>query len=211
MRKRPPPRRTRRAPEEIRDRIVRAATEEFKRTGFTGATTARIAHRAGVTEAQLYRYFGSKSGLFREVVFKPLDRHFLDFIDRHLTAAGDASGLREMSQLYTTKLQRFITEHSALLTTLVVAQIYDAGMPRGVGRINSLTAYFEHGAESMSKHLKRGARIDPKLMVRVSFAAVLACIMFRDWIFPPGLASERAIRDAINAFVLEGIGANLAF
>jgi len=210
MRKRQPARRARRAPEEIRDRIVRAAGDEFKRTGFTGATTARIARRAGVTEAQLYRYFGSKAGLFREVVFKPLDRHFLVFIDRHLAVAGDASSLREMSQLYTTKLQRFITEHSALLTTLVVAQIYDAGMPQGVGRINSLSAYFEHGAEAMSKHLKRGARIDPKLMVRVSFAAVLACIMFRDWVFPPGLASDRSIREAINAFVLEGIGANLS-
>jgi hypothetical protein len=30
-----------------------------------------------VTEAQLYRYFGSKSGLFREVVFKPLYRQLV--------------------------------------------------------------------------------------------------------------------------------------
>jgi len=209
MRKRP--KRVRRAPQEIRDRIVRAASDEFKRTGFAGATTARIARKADVTEAQLYRYFGSKAGLFREVVFKPLDRHFLAFIDRHLVEAGSASSLKEMSELYTTRLQSFITEHSALLTTLVVAQVYDAGAPQGVGGINSLAAYFEHGAEAMSQHLKRGARIDPRLMVRVSFAAVLACVMFRDWIFPAGLASERSIRAAINAFVLEGIGANLAF
>jgi hypothetical protein len=45
-------------------------------------------------------------------------------------------------------------------------------------------------------------------MARVSFAAVLACVMFKDWIFPPGLASEEEIRAAINDFVREGIGAN---
>ncbi|HMK87636.1 MAG TPA: TetR/AcrR family transcriptional regulator [Steroidobacteraceae bacterium] len=209
MSKRRTKKRTRRSPEEIRDRIVRAAGEEFKRRGFTGATTARIAGRAGVTEAQLYRYFGSKSGLFLEVVFKPLDRQFLAFIQEHVTQGGESSSVREMTQLYTTKLQRFIAEHSALLTTLVVAQIYDAGMPQGVGRIHSLAAYFEHGAEVMSRRMKPGARIDPKLMVRVSFATVLACVMFQDWIFPAGLASDKAIRAAINDFVLEGIGANL--
>ena len=208
MRKRQSVRRARRAPAEIRDRIVRAASDEFKRTGFTGSTTARIAASAGVTEAQLYRYFGSKSGLFREVVFKPLDRQFLAFIHRNLAEGGGGPSLREMTQLYTTKLQRFISEHSAMLTTLVVAQIYDAGMPQGVGRINSLATYFEHGAQVMRKRMKSEPRIDPKLMVRVSFAAVLACVMFRHWIFPAGLASDRAIRAAINDFVLEGIGAN---
>lgn len=181
---------------------------EFKRTGFAGATTARIARRAGVTEAQLYRYFGSKAGLFHEVVFKTLDRQFLAFIEEHRADGEEVSSVRELSQLYTTGLQRFITEHSALLTTLVVAQIYEAGMPPGVGRINSLATYFAHGAELMSKRMKQKAPIDPKLLVRVSFATVLACVMFRDWIFPAGLASKRAIRSAINDFVLEGIGAN---
>jgi hypothetical protein len=61
----------------------------------------------------------------------------------------------------------------------------------------------------MSKRMKSEARIDPKLMVRVSFATVLACVMFRDWIFPAGLASDKAIHAAINDFVLEGISANL--
>jgi hypothetical protein len=44
--------------------------------------------------------------------------------------------------------------------------------------------------------------------VRVSFAAVLANLMFRDWLFPPGIASDTEIREAIAAFVIEGIEAN---
>jgi len=51
-------------------------------------------------------------------------------------------------------------------------------------------------------------KVDPKLMVRVSFVAVLACIMFKDWIFPPGMASDEQIRAAINDFVMQGLAAN---
>jgi hypothetical protein len=63
----------------------------------------------------------------------------------------------------------------------------------------------------MSQRLKGDYKVAPKLMVRVSFAAVLACVMFKDWIFPPGLASDEEIRAAINDFVREGIGANPEF
>jgi hypothetical protein len=62
--------------------------------------------------------------------------------------------------------------------------------------------------ERRIKASKGKAKVDPRLMVRVSFAAVLACVMFKDWIFPPDLATDEQISAAINAFVLEGISAN---
>jgi hypothetical protein len=45
-------------------------------------------------------------------------------------------------------------------------------------------------------------------MVRVSFVAVLASLMFKDWLFPKGLASDADIREAIVDFVIDGINAN---
>ena len=45
-------------------------------------------------------------------------------------------------------------------------------------------------------------------MVRVSFVAVLACILFKEWIFPSGIADEGEISAAINNFVMDGINAN---
>jgi AcrR family transcriptional regulator len=198
----------RRSSEDIMGLIVKAAGEEFKRCGFAGTTTAAIARKAGVTEAQIFRYFGSKSNLFRETIFKPLDEHFLSFITRRVPDLSKAASVKGMANRYTTELQRFIDEHAELLTSLVIAQTYDNGMAQGVGKINSLGAYFEHGASIMTMRMKEKPKVDPKLMVRVSFAAVLACVMFKDWIFPKGLASEEAIRAAINDFVMEGIGAN---
>ena len=202
------PRRKRRSEAEIRRLIVKAAAEEFERRGFSGTTTARIAEKADVTEAQLFRYFGSKANLFRETVFDPLDQHLLNFVRQHVPADSGQENLGDKAKLYITELQRFINEHSGTLASLVVAGMYDSGTANGVGDSKGLGSYFEHGAAIMEGRMGENPRIDPKLMVRVSFAAVLACIIFKDWMFPRGLANEAQIREAINTFVLEGLNAN---
>ena len=62
------PRRKRRSSEEVADRILEAAAEEFETAGYSGATTAAIARRAEVTEAQIFRFYGSKQELFRAAI-----------------------------------------------------------------------------------------------------------------------------------------------
>lgn len=51
---------------DVRERILRAAAELYGETGFRGATTRRIAERAGVNEITLFRHFGSKTRLLHE-------------------------------------------------------------------------------------------------------------------------------------------------
>ncbi len=202
------PIRKRRASGDLKDRIIKAAADEFKRLGYTCATTAGIASRAGVTEAQLFRYFGSKSNLFRESIFKPLDEHLRRFTDSHIPEAGSVASFRDMTALYVNELGRFIHDNADMITSLVVAQTYEAHAGHGVGAIASLGRYFERGATLMKRRGATRIKVRPELMVRVSFAAVLACGIFRDWIFPTGLADEEEIRNAINVFVLEGVSAN---
>jgi AcrR family transcriptional regulator len=206
---RPPVRRRRRTPDELMDLLLQAAGEEFERHGYAGATTAAIARRASVTEAQLFRYFRSKAELFRKAIFKPLNQHFIDFNARHLAAVGDVSSMREKANLYIEELQAFAATHSRMLLSLLVAQTYTPGDTRGVADIDSLESYFKRGAAMMARRTDSGTRVDPQLMVRVSFAAVLACVMFKDWIFPPGLASDARINAAVQDFVIDGINADL--
>lgn len=54
----------RRDPARNRDRILRAATDEFARHGLGGARVDRIAGRAGVNKRMLYYYYGNKEGLY---------------------------------------------------------------------------------------------------------------------------------------------------
>ncbi len=202
-----PVRRKRRAPEEIRERLIHAAREEFKRCGFVGATTAAISRRADVTEAQLFRHFDSKADLFREAVFGPLNEHFSDFNARHMSGVFETESVHDQAGIYIAELQQFIDEHSKLLLSLIVSQIFTSGSLQ-VGEIESLRNYFERGAAMMSKRVNKNPQVDPKLLVRVSFAAVLGCVMFKDWIFPAGVASDDEIRKAIIDFVIDGINVN---
>ncbi|MCW7507617.1 TetR/AcrR family transcriptional regulator [Leptospira levettii] len=48
--------------------IVNAAEEIFAELGFSGATTAELAKRAGTTERTLFKYFASKFDLYKRVL-----------------------------------------------------------------------------------------------------------------------------------------------
>ncbi|MFF3573923.1 TetR/AcrR family transcriptional regulator [Nocardia jiangxiensis] len=66
-----------RSAEETRQKILDAAMEEFARYGIAGARVDRITKNAGVNNALLYRYFGSKLDLF-DTVFSRLIEDTVD-------------------------------------------------------------------------------------------------------------------------------------
>src|SRR5262249_5436525 len=113
-----PERRKRRSPEDLMNRILEAAAEEFQRSGYAGATPATRARSAEVTEAQLFRYFGSKANLFREAIFKPLDAQLQHFLSQHELEVGQSVVRDENAALYIEDLQRFLAANADMLTTL---------------------------------------------------------------------------------------------
>lgn len=52
----------------VRDRILEAALALFSKKGFTPTTTREIARLADVNEVTIFRHFGSKKGLLRELL-----------------------------------------------------------------------------------------------------------------------------------------------
>ncbi|TCM16089.1 TetR family transcriptional regulator [Novosphingobium sp. PhB165] len=203
-----PARRKRRTSEEVTSRILQAAEAEFRQCGYSGATTAAIARKAETTEAQLFRMFSSKAALFREAVFRPLNDHLERFSSSHAVGSTNKGTRRENAELYITELQRFLSEHSQLLLAVLTASNYGQQDATGSEAIDSLNAYFEKGAQVQEQRVGEKPRVDPRLMVRVSFGAVLASVMFKDVLFPKGLADDDDINAAIIDFVLDGISAN---
>jgi TetR/AcrR family transcriptional regulator len=66
-----PPRARRR---DSREAVLAAARTEFAARGFSGAGVDRIAARARVNKAMIYYHFGSKLGLYRDVIRESLAR-----------------------------------------------------------------------------------------------------------------------------------------
>lgn len=50
--------------------ILQSAITVFAQDTYHGATTKRIAEEAGITEALIYRYFGSKRALFTKAIYQ---------------------------------------------------------------------------------------------------------------------------------------------
>jgi len=65
-------------PPDKRERIIRAAVEEFAERGYEMASTNAITARAGISKGLLFHYFGSKRNLYvhalREMVGREVER-----------------------------------------------------------------------------------------------------------------------------------------
>jgi AcrR family transcriptional regulator len=81
--------------DERRAQIAAIAAEEFAAGGLHGASTEAIARRAGITQAYVFRLFGSKRNLFIQVVIAAFDQ----LTDGMRIAAGGGTGLDALSAM----------------------------------------------------------------------------------------------------------------
>jgi AcrR family transcriptional regulator len=98
---------------ERRAQILAIAAEEFALGGLHGTSTETIARRAGITQAYVFRLFGSKKNLFIQVVraaFEQLTGAMRD-------AAGERTGLDALSAMGLT-YDAQLADRTALLLQL---------------------------------------------------------------------------------------------
>ena len=81
--------------QERREQILAIAEEEFATAGLYGASTETIARRAGITQAYVFRLFGTKKQLFLACVDAAFERMTLAM----LAAAGGTTGLEALTAM----------------------------------------------------------------------------------------------------------------
>jgi TetR/AcrR family transcriptional regulator len=72
-----------------RDRLLEAAAQLFNRLGYASTSVREIVAAAGVTKPVLYHYFGSKEGIYQEIVGHTL-KHFEDSLRAFREREGSA-------------------------------------------------------------------------------------------------------------------------
>ncbi|QKT09233.1 TetR/AcrR family transcriptional regulator [Gordonia sp. X0973] len=78
-----------------REQVLAVAAPEFAQHGLHGASTEAIAREAGITQAYVFRMFGTKKALFLELVTAAFSR----VSDGMLDAAQGADGLEALSRM----------------------------------------------------------------------------------------------------------------
>ncbi len=130
--------------EKRRREIAAVAERVFFNHGFGETTMQAIAAEAGASKETLYRHFGSKEGLFSEIVENRAN-NFLEGLDEHLQRPGRLADV--LLTLGARLLTAMIGSEAVCLYRIVIAE--GARYP-DLGRI-----FFEQGPERVKERLTR--------------------------------------------------------
>ena len=155
-----------------KDRLLKAAFEEFSKRGFAGARVDEIATRAGANKALIYQYYGDKEALFKhvlEIKVREMGRIATDDPDRFPEAIGE-----------------FFDFHAAnpWLTRLRLWEALDFGMkavPNEAERKKHLGEHVEQIEE-----FQRAGVVDPTLDARQLLVTLIG--MVEVWFSVPQVA-----------------------
>src|ERR1700683_2099661 len=98
---------------ERRSQVLGIAAGEFADHGLHGASIEAIAREAGISQAYVFRMFGTKKALFAELVGAAFDR----FSDGMSRVAGDTRGLSALA-LMGTQYYELLADRTTLLLQL---------------------------------------------------------------------------------------------
>lgn len=105
-------------------RLLTAALELFTRKGYAATSVREIVEAAGVTKPVLYYYFGSKEGIYLELMREPF-RQFEALLD---ASPGDGGEAKELLLRICDNVLQLVIEH--LDTARLMYSIY-YGPPQG--------------------------------------------------------------------------------
>lgn len=198
----PPPRR-RRTGDEVRSQLKAAASSVFAERGYTGATTKQIATRAGVTEALIFRHFGSKAELVDEAVLDTFEQFVSSFSDPWPQHLSSEASVEDIGREYVGQIYDFIDDNRQLFLAMMSAESHHH---TSADRLGELFARLEQTA------YRAGAgygltRANAAIFTRLNFAMILAAVIYSDILFPGSeKPSATAIVDELTSLMLCGVG-----
>ena len=110
--------------DDVRQRLMQEAIALFVARGYAATPVREIVAAAGVTKPVLYYYFGSKEGLYLEIM-KEIDRQFTALLAAHAATAGSVR--RRIRELFSGILE---SVRDNVATVRLVYAIY-FGPPQG--------------------------------------------------------------------------------
>jgi AcrR family transcriptional regulator len=167
-----------------RARLLAAAREVFAEKGHAGSARD-IAERAGITEAMVFRHFGTKTALFEEAALEPL----VAFIDDYVAEwdnrpHGHRDPEAELRDFFTRLLGVLAADRSLLLAVLAAGEFKDELAPaahrleQAFGRVLEL---FERMLEE--ELAVRGLHTDNRpALIRIMVGLMISFALTPNWL-----------------------------
>jgi AcrR family transcriptional regulator len=194
---------TRRRPAELRHLLLEAARELFSSQGFQGTSTREIAERADVSETLLFRYFGSKVGLFREALVAPFVEFVEDFNAKWQSGSMADIGAEELSRRFIGDLFDLFRKNRGLVVMLWAADAQTGSELAETGvfdEINDeLRVLVELGTAARGRAVGR-----QELVTRSTLAMVAGMAVFGRSFYGRQRPSRKDIVEELTQTVLHG-------
>jgi AcrR family transcriptional regulator len=196
----------RRGSRDVRTLLLDAARALFAAKGYAGATTRDIALEAGVSEALLFRHFGTKAHLFEQAVIDPINEFISDYVEQWTARPVTDHSVEGMALAYIDGFYRLLLDHGELVLALITAQAYEAlDEVDGASPISRLLDELE--AVPDREAALRGLDFEVLIATRLVVGMVMAMALLDKWMFPPGTRrpSRKRIVDEMVTMVVHGL------
>jgi AcrR family transcriptional regulator len=196
----------RRGPEEVRRLLLEAARSLFAARGYAGTSTRDIAVTAGVSEALLFRHFGTKAKLFERAILDPINEFVYDYVEQWTARSASDHTPEGMSLAFVEGFYRLLSENRELVLALVTAQAYES-----IQELNEATPLSrlldELEVVAAREAELRGFKFDVQITVRLVAGMVMAMALLDEWLFPAGKRrpSRQRITNEMVAFMIHGL------
>jgi len=198
--------RKRRARGEPRRLLIASAQSVFNRKGYTSASTREIADHADVSETLMFRYFGSKAGLFREAMVVPFVELVDREIERRLANPRRFDEPREESRAFIADMYDVFQQHRALSASLFAADVLTDSELAESGVFDEVKTQIERLVSfGIEEARLQGAAVPPEvheLSTRALLAMVAGMSTFGTWYYGKRRPSRDAVIDEITNWAL---------
>ncbi|ONH55535.1 hypothetical protein CcI49_28945 [Frankia sp. CcI49] len=191
----------------MRALALQAARDLFDERGYEQVSTREIAGRAGVTQALIFRHFGSKANLFVEAVYEPFYEFVADYLRRWAEQGHGNTNSAEDTEIFVGGLYQLLLNNQRLLAAL--AGQASAGSPELPGHAaRFLRDIFDRLEREVAQETtaQRTTTMDPAYAVRFAFALVYGVAALDHALFPADQPSpnRETIIGQMAGYVLRG-------
>ena len=191
---------------EPRRLLVAAAQEVFNRKGYASTSTREIADTAQVSETLMFRYFGSKAGLFREAMVQP----FVELVDREVanrrTSPTRYEKPGEEARKFIADMYDVFRKHRALAALLFAADALAESELAESGVLDEVRTQVERLVEYSTETARARGAIDVNgerdLSTRAAIAMIAGMSTFGTWYFGKRRPSRDVVLDELTVWVL---------
>jgi AcrR family transcriptional regulator len=200
-----PARATRRPRGAPRRLLLDAARELFGHQDYRSTTTREIAEAAGVTEALLFRQFGSKAALFRETMVVPFTSFVDDFGQTWRAVVPEETDEDELAGQFVGQLYDLFVEHQGLVVTLLASEALSEEEITETGIADIHRALAVLGRISAEGMAMRGMQSShPDLAAYSTVAMIAGMAALRSTYFGTKQPSREAIVEELTQAILHG-------